>query len=51
MARGHQKALSQQKNQSKQQQLKKSTGINQKAAAAKALTYKCTVCMVSFFNL
>uniref|UniRef100_A0A1I8BHC7 4F5 domain-containing protein n=1 Tax=Meloidogyne hapla TaxID=6305 RepID=A0A1I8BHC7_MELHA len=44
MARGHQKALSQQKNQSKQQQLKKST-INQKAAAAKALTYKCIVCM------
>ncbi|KAL7069934.1 hypothetical protein ACQ4LE_010754 [Meloidogyne hapla] len=46
MARGHQKALSQQKNQSKQQQLKKST-INQKAAAAKALTYKCIVCMAT----
>jgi hypothetical protein len=50
MARGHQKALSQQKNQAKQQQQKRGEGSNQKAAAAKALTYKCTVCMVRLPN-
>lgn len=45
MARGHQKALSQQRNQEKKQQAKKSQGSDQKAAAAKALNYKCSVCM------
>ncbi|KAL3098118.1 hypothetical protein niasHS_002115 [Heterodera schachtii] len=45
MARGHQKALSQQKNQQKQQQQKKGQGNDQRAAAAKALTFKCSVCM------
>ncbi|KAM3729011.1 Zinc finger protein [Dirofilaria immitis] len=45
MARGHQKFQSQQKNLKKQEELKKSKGNDQKAAAIKALTHKCTVCM------
>lgn len=48
MARGHQKFQSQQKNLKKQEELKKSKGSDQKAAAIKALTHKCTVCMVKF---
>lgn len=48
MARGHQKFQSQQKNLKKQEELKKSKGSDQKAAAIKALTHKCTVCMVMF---
>lgn len=47
MARGHQKIQSQQKNAEKQAKLKKATGHDQKKAAAAALTYKCSVCMVS----
>uniref|UniRef100_A0A8R1TSF6 4F5 domain-containing protein n=2 Tax=Onchocerca TaxID=6281 RepID=A0A8R1TSF6_ONCVO len=45
MARGHQKFQSQQKNLKKQEELRKSKGNDQKAAAIKALTHKCTVCM------
>jgi len=45
MARGHQKIQSQQKNQAKQAAAKKADGPNQKAAAAKALVFKCAVCM------
>nr|CRZ22886.1 Bm4970 [Brugia malayi] len=45
MARGHQKFQSQQKNLKKQEEMKKSKGSDQKAAAIKALTHKCTVCM------
>ncbi|VDK77330.1 unnamed protein product [Litomosoides sigmodontis] len=48
MARGHQKFQSQQKNLKKQEELKKSKGSDQKAAAIKALTHKCSVCMVKF---
>lgn len=48
MARGHQKFQSQQKNLKKQGELKKSKGSDQKAAAIKALTHKCSICMVKF---
>jgi len=44
MARGHQKAQSQQRNAKKQADLKKSQSHDQKAAAQKALTFVCTVC-------
>ncbi|KAE9551516.1 hypothetical protein FO519_005263 [Halicephalobus sp. NKZ332] len=44
MARGHQKAQSQAKNQKKQEAMKKAHGSDQKSAALKALTHKCTVC-------
>ncbi|VDK24959.1 unnamed protein product [Anisakis simplex] len=47
MARGHQKFQSQQRNLKKQEELRKQKGSDQKAAAQKALTHKCTVCMVS----
>lgn len=49
MARGHQKIQSQQKKLKRQEELKKSKGSDQKAAAVKALTHKCIVCMVRFF--
>lgn len=49
MARGHQKFQSQQRNLKKQEELRKSKGSDQKAAAQKALTHKCVVCMVSRF--
>ncbi|VDK64089.1 unnamed protein product [Onchocerca ochengi] len=49
MARGHQKFQSQQKNLKKQEELRKSKGNDQKAAAIKALTHKCTVCMNELF--
>ncbi|CAB3400065.1 unnamed protein product [Caenorhabditis bovis] len=45
MARGHQKALSQQRNAEKQAKAKKSVGVDQKAAAMKNLNHKCSVCM------
>ncbi|KAI6191821.1 hypothetical protein M3Y97_00269400 [Aphelenchoides bicaudatus] len=45
MARGHQKLQSQQKNAKKQADAKKASGSDQKTAAAKALIYKCAVCM------
>ncbi|GMR49155.1 hypothetical protein PMAYCL1PPCAC_19350 [Pristionchus mayeri] len=45
MARGQQKVQSQQKNAEKQAKLKKAQGSDQKSAALKALTFKCTVCM------
>uniref|UniRef100_A0A1I7Z9D6 4F5 domain-containing protein n=1 Tax=Steinernema glaseri TaxID=37863 RepID=A0A1I7Z9D6_9BILA len=45
MARGHQKALSQQRNLKKQDAAKKGQGIDQKTAAQKALNFKCVVCM------
>ncbi|VDD88631.1 unnamed protein product [Enterobius vermicularis] len=45
MARGHQKFQSQQRNLKKQEELRKSKGSDQKAAAQKALTHKCVVCM------
>ncbi|CAG9798911.1 unnamed protein product [Chironomus riparius] len=48
MARGQQKLQSQQKAQEKQKKEKKAQGhslANQKAAASKALTIKCTVCL------
>ncbi|KAI6173612.1 4F5 domain-containing protein [Aphelenchoides besseyi] len=45
MARGHQKLQSQQKNQKKQEAAKKGQSSDQKAAAQKALQFKCTVCM------
>lgn len=51
MARGHQKAQSQAKNLAKQAAIKSKQGHNanaQKKAAAKALTYQCPVCRVSF---
>ncbi|CAI5454131.1 unnamed protein product [Caenorhabditis angaria] len=44
MARGHQKALSQQRNAEKQAKMKKG-GSDQKTAAAASLHHKCTVCM------
>ncbi|CAB3406021.1 unnamed protein product [Caenorhabditis bovis] len=44
MARGHQKIQAQQKNQKKAEAAKKA-GVDQKAAAQKALLHKCTVCM------
>ncbi|XP_074656896.1 zinc finger protein 706-like [Tubulanus polymorphus] len=44
MARGHQKALSQQKNAEKQAKMKKAQGSNQKNAAQKCLIFACTVC-------
>uniref|UniRef100_A0AC34RI03 Mitochondrial ribosomal protein L12 n=1 Tax=Panagrolaimus sp. JU765 TaxID=591449 RepID=A0AC34RI03_9BILA len=44
MARGHQKAQAQAKNQKKQEQMKKAQGSDQKTAALKALTHKCVVC-------
>ncbi|KAA0196209.1 hypothetical protein HAZT_HAZT001285 [Hyalella azteca] len=47
MARGHQKAQSQAKNQEKQKALKSKQGHSaneQKKAAAKALTFQCPVC-------
>uniref|UniRef100_A0A1I7UXB7 4F5 domain-containing protein n=1 Tax=Caenorhabditis tropicalis TaxID=1561998 RepID=A0A1I7UXB7_9PELO len=44
MARGQQKIQSQQKNQKKADAARKA-GIDQKAAAAKALNHKCTVCL------
>ncbi|CAD5229205.1 unnamed protein product [Bursaphelenchus okinawaensis] len=44
MARGHQKIQSQQKNQKKMEAARKG-GVDQKAAAQKALKHKCTVCM------
>lgn len=50
MARGHQKAQSQVKNQEKMKQIKSKQGHNaaeQKKAAAKALTFQCPVCRVS----
>lgn len=50
MARGHQKFQSQQKNLKKQEELKKSKGNDQRAAAQKALIHKCSVCMVGFFS-
>ncbi|KAK3852292.1 hypothetical protein Pcinc_041113 [Petrolisthes cinctipes] len=46
MARGHQKAQSQERNKAKQAALKK-TGHNanqQKKAAMKALTFQCPIC-------
>lgn len=46
MARGQQKIQSQQKNAQKLAAKKKAQGHDQKAAAAKALTFKCKVCMV-----
>ena len=46
MARGQQKIQSQQKNAEKQAKMKKQKGHDQKSAAAKALTFKCKVCMV-----
>ena len=46
MARGQQKIQSQQKNAEKLAKLKKAQGHDQKKAAAVALQYKCTVCMV-----
>ncbi|KAK0408637.1 hypothetical protein QR680_004071 [Steinernema hermaphroditum] len=45
MARGHQKALSQQRNAKKQEAAKKAQAGDQKAAAQKALNFKCSVCM------
>lgn len=51
MARGHQKIQSQQKNQKRQEELKKGKGNDQRAAAAKALTHKCTVCMAQMPDL
>ena len=45
MARGQQKIQSQQKNAAKQAKAKKAD-VNQKKAAAKALTFVCTVCKV-----
>ena len=50
MARGHQKAQSQAKNQAKQAAIKSKQGHNanqQKKAAMKALTYQCPICRVS----
>ena len=50
MARGHQKAQSQVKNQAKQKAIKSKQGHNaneQKKAAAKALTFQCPVCRVN----
>jgi len=45
MARGQQKIQSQQKNAEKQAKLKKGGSLaDQKKAAAKALTFVCTVC-------
>ncbi|EFP07916.1 hypothetical protein CRE_14123 [Caenorhabditis remanei] len=44
MARGQQKIQSQQKNQKKADAARKA-GIDQKAAAAKALNHKCSVCL------
>ena len=46
MARGQQKIQSQQKAAEKAAKLKKQKGHDQKSAAAKALTFKCKVCMV-----
>ena len=46
MARGHQKAQSQEKNKKKQQEMKKSQSHDQKAAAQKALTFVCSICKV-----
>ena len=45
MARGQQKVQSQQKNKEKLDKMKKQQGSDQKAAALKALTIKCSVCM------
>jgi hypothetical protein len=45
MARGQQKIQSQQKAAEKAAKAKKAQGSNQKEAAAKALTFKCAVCM------
>ncbi|CAH3182220.1 unnamed protein product [Porites evermanni] len=44
MARGHQKFQSQQKNQQKQEKLKKAQSHDQKGAALKALIFTCSVC-------
>ena len=52
MARGHQKAQSQVKNQAKQKAIKSKQGHNaneQKKAAAKALTFQCPVCRVNIW--
>ena len=46
MARGHQKFQSQQKNQQKQEKLKKAQSHDQKGAAQKALIFTCIVCKV-----
>ncbi|CCD64597.1 Small EDRK-rich factor-like N-terminal domain-containing protein [Caenorhabditis elegans] len=46
MARGHQKALSQQRNAEKTAKAKKAVGSDQKNAAMASLHHKCTVCMV-----
>ncbi len=46
MARGQQKIQSQQKNQEKQKAMKKQQSHDQKASAAAALHYTCTVCKV-----
>ncbi|CAD6187366.1 unnamed protein product [Caenorhabditis auriculariae] len=45
MARGHQKALSQQKNAQKKADMAKKQGADQKGAAMASLHHKCTVCM------
>ncbi|CAL8089016.1 unnamed protein product [Calicophoron daubneyi] len=50
MARGQQKIQSQQKNQKKQAELKKST-VDQKKAASKALIYLCPVCRTQMPDL
>ncbi|XP_050690156.1 zinc finger protein 706-like [Eriocheir sinensis] len=46
MARGHQKAQSQERNKAKQAALKKSghNANSQKKAAMKALTFQCVIC-------
>ena len=51
MARGQQKIQSQAKNAEKQAKLKKQQGHDQKKAAMAGLTYKCTVCMVSYWGV
>lgn len=51
MARGQQKIQSQQKNAAKKAAQAKAGGMNQKEHAKKALTHKCTVCMVILIML
>jgi len=51
MARGHQKAQSQAKNQEKKDKLKKSQAHDQKKAAKAALVYQCTVCKTQMPDL
>merc|ERR1711879_70369 len=46
MARGHQKALSQQKNAEQKAKMAKSKGSDGKKSAQAALHYKCCVCMI-----